>query len=117
MPSLATLGLSLTPVDEDGHPLSGSEGQIDGASVFYGGTATDMDSAARPTPFGFEVDSLLRSPRSPRTLYFRVGLPSGATLQQPRRDPGAVQVIDAGAPIGRCPRRQPPGMQAAGPCR
>jgi streptogramin lyase len=94
--SLGESGVSLTPVNARGRPLAGGEGRIDGASVFYGASGTDTDSAVRPTPAGFELDTLLRSPRSPRTLYFRVGLPQGARLSRGRHGAGPVQVLDAG---------------------
>jgi virginiamycin B lyase len=97
--TLTDVGVSLTPVDAQGHALSGAEGQIDGASVFYGASGSDMDSAIKPGAFGVSVDDLLRSPRSPRNLYFRVSLPQGASLQQSRKGAGVAQVIDRGRPL------------------
>jgi hypothetical protein len=51
-----------------------------------------MDTTVRATVSGFEVDALLRSPLSPRELYFRVGLPQGAVISQPRNDGGVVNI-------------------------
>src|SRR6202042_3463371 len=46
--SLSKIGVSLTPVGEGGSPLSGSEGTLDGASVFYANTQTDTDTVVKP---------------------------------------------------------------------
>ncbi len=77
--SLTDQEVSLTPVDERGHPLTGS-GSLLGASVLYANTQTDTDTLAKPTTDGFEVDSLLRSVESPEQLRYLVGMPAGATL-------------------------------------
>jgi tripartite motif-containing protein 71 len=78
--SMPSDGVSLTPVNEQGRALGGSEGVQEGASVVYANTQTDTDTLAKPTTGGFEVDSMLRSVNSPTTLYFRVGMPAGARL-------------------------------------
>ena len=91
--------VSLTPLDERGHPLEGAEGVIVGQSVFYGAVGLDVDEAVKPTDGGFEESSILRSQRSPEQLRFRVGLPAGANLTQ--ESTGAVQVVDEGRMIAR----------------
>src|ERR1700691_3255529 len=96
---LAGTGVSLTPVDARGSSLGGSEGAIDGATVFFANTQTDMDTVVKATTFGFEVDTMLRSVESPQQLSFRVGLPTGATLTQATSGSGSVQVIDEGAVV------------------
>lgn len=79
---IPALSLSLTPVDAQGAVLGGSEGALVGASVFYANTQTDTDTVVKPTTGGFADDTLLRSVESPDELYFRVGLPEGASLVQ-----------------------------------
>jgi YD repeat-containing protein len=91
--------VSLTPVTEQGSVLEGS-GVIDHAGVFYGGTedatagSQDLSMFAKPTVGGFEFFSVLFSERSPGDLYFRVGLPHGATLEELR--PTEVRVESSG---------------------
>jgi len=86
-------GVSLTPVGAGGGSLGGAEGVIDGSAVFYGGTGADMDTAVKPTGWGFEVDALLRSARSPSQLHLHVGLPRGARLVPARDGSGAFEVV------------------------
>jgi RHS repeat-associated protein len=99
--SLADTGVSLTPVDAAGVPTGGSEGQLDGSVVFYGGVGvgSDVDMALKPSTLGFSAETFLRSERSPETLYFRVGLPQGASLTQADAGSGVVEVVDAGATV------------------
>lgn len=78
---LASIGVSLTPVDAHGKPLSGgAAGQLDGASVVYPNAIVDGDAIVKPTAQGVSTDMVLRSTESSRRLYFRVGAPRGATL-------------------------------------
>jgi RHS repeat-associated protein len=95
--ALGDMGVSLTPADASGAAVGGSEGQVDGAVVFYGGVGvgSDVDMAVKPTPLGFADETFLRSERSPETLDFTVGMPQGATLVQDRS--GATRVVDAEA--------------------
>jgi hypothetical protein len=68
--ALTVSGVSLTPVDGQGGALSGAEGSIDGASVFYGNTQTDTDTVIKPVESGFDAQSILRSAGgSPERLY------------------------------------------------
>jgi streptogramin lyase len=108
--SLSGIGVSLTPVDGSGVPLGGSEGVIDGASVLYANTQNDMDSLVKPTTDGFAADTLLRSVISPQQLFFRVGLPAGASLVQARDGSGDVEVVKEDATIATV---LPPGAQDA----
>jgi streptogramin lyase len=107
---LPGVGVSLTPVDASGSPLSGSEGAVDGAAVLYANTQIDMDSLVKPTAAGFEVDTLLRSIDSPRQLFFRVGLPAGASLVQAEGGSGVVEVVEEGTVVATI---LPPGAQDA----
>jgi len=96
---LPEAGVSFTPVDAHGSPLGGSEGQIDGASVLYANTQTDTDTAVKPTTDGLEASSILRSVDSPEQLYFRVGMPPGASLAQARGGAGPMKVMSDGREI------------------
>jgi tripartite motif-containing protein 71 len=86
--TLSDTGVSLTPVSEQGAPIGTGAGVLDHAGVFYGDTESaaagiqDLSMLAKPTTFGFEMFSTLFSERSPEHLYFKVGLPEGATLEQ-----------------------------------
>src|SRR6202140_4096345 len=105
-------GISLTPVTAEGSLLSGSEGAVDGASVLYANTQTDLDTLVKPTADGFQADSLLRSVRSPQQLSFRVGLPAGASLMHAQSGSEAVQILDEGAVLATVPA--PSAQDAAG---
>ena len=107
---LSAAGVSLTPVNAQGAALGGSEGILDGASVLYANTQTDMDSLVKPTTEGFAADTLLRSVESPQQLYFRVGLPAGASLVQAKDGSGDVEVVKEDATIATV---LPPGAQDA----
>jgi RHS repeat-associated protein len=96
---LGETGVSLTPVDATGTPLGGSQGAVDGASVFYASdTQTDASMLVKPDTLGFAVDTLLFSVESPQQLSFRVGLPAGAQLLE---DPtaGTAQIANSGGVI------------------
>jgi RHS repeat-associated protein len=97
--SLGVGGVSLTPVDSQGAALGGSEGKLDGAAVLYANAATDTDVAVKPTTLGFEADAVLRSVESPRQLFFRVGMPEGASLVQASGGSGALNVVSEGATV------------------
>lgn len=94
-PSLSTTGVSLAPLASG----SASPGVLDGAAVFYANTGPDTDTLVKPEVDGLAIDALLRSPRSPGRLSYRVGLPSGAHLLQDRRGSHAVLVIRDGKVI------------------
>jgi tripartite motif-containing protein 71 len=96
---LAESGVSLTPVDAQGSPLIGSEGSVDGATVLYANTQTDADTVIKPITAGFEADTMLLSVESPEQLYFRVGLPEGASLVQAKDGSGVVEVVKEGVAL------------------
>jgi YD repeat-containing protein len=95
-------GLSLTPIDDAGSPLGGSEGVVVGADAFYANTQLDTDTVIKPTTLGFDAIALLRSSASPQQLDYRVGLPEGASLVQ-EKDSGLVRVIKEGTTIASVP--------------
>jgi streptogramin lyase len=95
--ALTATGVSLTPVDQSGQLLRGSDGAADGMTVLYANTATDMDTVIKPTADGFDAVSVLRAADSPQELFFKVGLPQGAELQQ--SPSGVAQVVQYGAVI------------------
>jgi YD repeat-containing protein len=104
-------GISLTPVDDRGVPLGGSEGVADGVSVFFGNTLTDADTVLKPVLAGVEASAVLRSVDSPEVLYYRVGLPQGASLVASSGGLGA-EVLDEGVAIARI--KPPTATDAAG---
>lgn len=95
--SLASAGVSLTPVDEHGASMGGDSGAVLGASVFYGSTGTDSAVAVQPTSFGFDLQTLIYSASAPETYLFRVGVPAGAALAQDSS--GVVRVTEGGRPV------------------
>jgi Domain of unknown function (DUF6531) len=107
---LPGVGVSLTPVDAQSLPLGGSEGVVDGATVFYASTQPDTDAVIKPVTLGFEADTVLRSVESPEQLSFRVGLPAGASLVAPGNGSGPVEVLDEGAVLAVV---SPPSAQDA----
>lgn len=98
--SLAETGVSLTAVGEGGAGLGGEEASTDGATVVYANTQTDSDTLVKPTTTGFELDSILRSIDSPTRLFYKVGIPEGASLKQ-EGEAGAIAVTVEGTPIAR----------------
>jgi YD repeat-containing protein len=95
---LGRTGVSVTPVDAAGAPLTGTEGKVNGTTVMYANTLADGDTLVKPATFGFSVEDLLRSVDSPRELYFRVSMPTGAKLVE-GADEAGVDVVDEGATI------------------
>jgi YD repeat-containing protein len=108
---MPTPGVSLTPVDARGAALAGSEGAIDGSSIFYASAQPTVDAVVKPTASGFEIDAILRSPTSPGELRYRVGMPAGARLVADQRSGGASIVL-AGSTILAVPA--PSAQDAAG---
>jgi RHS repeat-associated protein len=86
---MAGVQTTLVPLGEDGAPAMRS-GTIAGDAVVYANTQTDTDTLAKPTLAGVDLDTVLRSARSPEQLAFRIGLPSGARLIQRRHSYLAV---------------------------
>ncbi|HEV3318452.1 MAG TPA: 6-bladed beta-propeller [Solirubrobacteraceae bacterium] len=105
-------GVSLTPVDEHGRPLGGSEGVADGTGVFFGNTQTDTDTVLKPSSMGLEASTILRSVESPGSLYYRVGMPQGAHLVASSSGPDAAEVTDEGVAIATI--KPPAATDAAG---
>jgi len=96
---LPALGLTVTPVDSGGTPLS-SGGVASAAAVSYANTQTDADTIVKPTSTGVDVLGVLRSPQSPQQLYYRLSLPAGASLAADAKLTGAFDVLNAdGSPI------------------
>jgi YD repeat-containing protein len=95
---LPSASVSLTPVDAAGAPLQGGEGAFEGASVFFANTQADSDTILKPSPLGVEASTVLRSAQAPEVLYYKIGMPAGASLEQ---EPGApiVHVVKEGAVI------------------
>jgi RHS repeat-associated protein len=104
-------GVSLTPVTAAGGVLAGAQGVVDGSSVFYANTQVDTDTVAKPLTLGVELHSVLRSADSPQQLFFRVGLPAGASLEQTGGQ-GSVRVVDEGVVLATV--LTPSAVDAAG---
>ncbi len=100
---LPVSGVSITPLSLGSESsVSGAPGVSDGYAVFWGGVSagSDVDEVAKPgAGGGVELDTLLRSVRSPEALRFEIGLPEGAVLQQPGGVQGPVFVSEAGETI------------------
>jgi Domain of unknown function (DUF6531) len=109
---LSSLGVTVTPVDKQGLPLGGSEGVVDGATVFFANTQTDSDVVFKPSIFGFAIDTLLRSAKSPEKFSFRVGLPAGAALVAEEQGSRMVRIVKEGVTIAIVPA--PVARDAAG---
>jgi RHS repeat-associated protein len=90
---LSGSGVSLVPLGGAGAPAGGAEGVVDGAGVLYANTSADTDTLFKPSTFGFEADTELRSVRSPRQVAYRVLMPEGSRLAQSVGG-GVVQVLD-----------------------
>jgi DNA-binding beta-propeller fold protein YncE len=96
---LGRTGVSITPVDDSGSPLSAPAGEVEGAGVMYPNTLPDADTLVKPTTLGVSLETLLRSADSPRELYFRVDMPSGARLVAAGAGTGEAEVVDNGSVI------------------
>lgn len=107
---LSAAGMSLTPVAQDGMPLSG-EAVANGVSAFYAETETDADTILKPSTLGLEETTVLRSMASPEELRFRVGLSRGERLQQDGSR-GVVKVLRGTRTLGVFP--VPSAYDAAG---
>ncbi len=101
--SLSGTDVSLTPVDGHGSPLAASEGALDDSAVLWSDSEDgaagvhDLSTLAKPSPEGFDLTSILLSQRSPGTLYFRVGMPSGARLESV--EGGSARVVKDGVTL------------------
>jgi streptogramin lyase len=100
---LTSAGVSLTPVTRLDRPLSSSAGALEGTGVLWDAAKPaasgegDLATLAKASPDGFELTSMLLSQSSPETLYFRVGVPAGASLS--RAGDGSIGVLDRGATL------------------
>jgi streptogramin lyase len=101
--TLTSADVTLTPVTRLGRPLSSSPGALDGASVLWNTTKPtaggegDLATLAKASPEGFELTSMLLSQNSPETLYFHLGIPTGASLTQTRD--GSIHILEHAATI------------------
>lgn len=105
-------GVTVTPVDSSGAPLSDSEGSVDGASVLYPNTQTDADTVVKPVTYGFDLATVLRSPNSPSELHFRLDVPAGASIVQASGVPGAINITNDGDVLATV--HPPTAVDAAG---
>ncbi len=67
-------------------------------SVLFANTQTDSDTVFKPSSLGVEASTVLRSAQAPEVFYYRLGLPSGASLEQEPNSP-VVRVMKEGAVI------------------
>lgn len=93
---LTGLGVTVVPLISPGGSASSAQGVADGSAVFFGNTQTDTDTVFKPSTFGFALDSLLRSSRSPSVLSFRVGLPAHTSMVSA---PGGIDIVREGVAI------------------
>ena len=98
--TLTASGVTLTPADRSGTPLQGAATR--GAhAIQYPNALTDADAIVGPTPLGAELFWYLRSAKSPQQLYFKIGLPAGATLSQSHKRPGEIDVVNGGKTVAQ----------------
>jgi tripartite motif-containing protein 71 len=109
---LPGIGLNVTPVDPQHSPLGGSEGVVDGATLFFANTQTDTDTVFKPSTSGFAIETLLRSVKSPTQVSFEVALPMGASLSVAKDGSGSVSVLKEDIAIAVVPK--PLARDAAG---
>jgi YD repeat-containing protein len=109
---LADIGISVTPVDARGAPLDGSAARLDGSTDFMANTLPDSDTVLKLSTYGFSIDTLLRSGKSPEQLSFRLDLPVGARLEAANDNSGAARVVKDGSTIAWMPA--PTAIDAAG---
>ncbi len=109
---IGPLGISIVPVDAEGHALQGSEGTLNGASVVYANTDTDADTIVTPTTLGIQADTVIRAAESPQRFFFHVQLPTGAHLIQAHDGSGVIEAIEDGQAIATIPRSS--AVDAAG---
>ncbi len=93
----------MTPTTSSGTDFASTEGEVDGTGVIYPNTLEDADTLVKPTTLGFSMETLLRSSQSPRQLYFRVNVPSGAQLAAATDGSGGAEVLEDGARIATIP--------------
>jgi RHS repeat-associated protein len=93
-------GLSLTPLGALGARLS-AVGRLDGGAVVYPNTGVDADTAVKPTSSGVESYATLRSVDSPQRLYYRLGVPAGASLRS--SGAGTIRVVKKGRTLAIVP--------------
>ncbi len=107
---LKPLGISLTPVDAGGRPLSGADGVKTAATELFANTGVDSDTILKPTSLGIDASTVLRSVSSPRVMYYKIGLPAGAHLEPSRN--GGIHVVKEGSVVAEL--RAPHAVDAAG---
>jgi streptogramin lyase len=88
--------VSLTPLDGHRAPLAASAGVLEGSTVLWSSGdgaegVHDVSTVAKASTQGFDLTTVLLSRRSPRKLYFRVGMPAKAHLRE--LSDGSVQVL------------------------
>ncbi len=97
------IGLTVTPTNGDGSPLSASIASATRAAADFANTQTDTDTIVKPLPLGFEIHSLLRSPKSPEKLFFRFASSADGDPTLTRADDGSVMVEANGKRIAMIP--------------
>jgi tripartite motif-containing protein 71 len=85
-----------------GAPSSTRPSVLDDKIAFVPNVAADTDLAVAPTPTGVETFTQLRSPDSPRTQTFDIGLPESAVLQA--TEDGGAEVTRGDETIARIGR-------------
>jgi DNA-binding beta-propeller fold protein YncE len=106
---LPGLGVTVVPLTSPGGSASSAQGVADGSTVFFGNTQTDTDTVFKPSTFGFTLDSVQRSSKSPSVLSFHLGLPAHTTLVSA---PGGIDIVREGVAIAEI--SSPTARDAAG---
>ncbi|MHB8242103.1 MAG: DUF6531 domain-containing protein [Solirubrobacteraceae bacterium] len=79
--------------------------------MLFANTQTDTDTLLKPSSFGLDASTVLRSVESPEALYYRVGMPRGASLVASAGGFGA-EVVQEGVALARI--KPPTAWDAAG---
>lgn len=109
---LRGIGVSITPVNQYGAPVTGAEGLTNGVSVFFANTQPSSDTVVKPSARGLDLSTILRGQSSPQQLYFRIGVPRGATVAPTGNPSSAARVLMDGATVAVIPT--PAAEDAAG---
>jgi hypothetical protein len=114
LPAQIGEGISLpesnVTIELHGAPSERAASETNGDAAVYPNIADDSDLAVVPSPTGVETFTQLRSPDSPQTQEFTVGMPSGASLEETAE--GGAEIRQGDSTLMRV--RPPSAIDATG---